>query len=103
MMIVTLFVNCEGLVRLPLARRARGLDYPWSDMDIDPQVRQNAAALRGHEYAFALVRAGLEYARARHLRVVPIRPTVRIYLKCHPEYLSLVGDKWKGAIERGTE
>ncbi len=56
--------------------------------------------LRGRKYAEALVRAGLEYARSEHLRVVPICPYVRAYLTRHPEYASLVDEQWRAALER---
>jgi len=50
--------------------------------------------IQGHHYADALARAGLEYARREHLRVVPICPFVRSFLTRHPEYLSLIDEHW---------
>jgi predicted GNAT family acetyltransferase len=50
--------------------------------------------IRGHRYSDDLARAGLEYARREHLRVVPICPVVRTFLTHHPEYLPLVDEHW---------
>lgn len=46
--------------------------------------------LEGRGYGAALARAALEYAREKHLRVVPRCPFVRSYLERHPEYADLV-------------
>jgi predicted GNAT family acetyltransferase len=46
--------------------------------------------LEGHGIGSRLARAALEYARAHGLRVVPVCPFVRAYLKQHPEYLDVV-------------
>src|SRR5678815_2644317 len=46
-------------------------------------------ALEGRGYGGALARAALEYARDKHLRVVPRCPFVRAYLERHPEYADL--------------
>jgi uncharacterized protein len=46
--------------------------------------------LEGRGYASRLAHAALERARREHLRVAPICPFVRAYLKRHPEYASLV-------------
>ena len=54
--------------------------------------------LRGHRYAEVLVRAGLEYARSEHLRVVPFCPFVRAFLARHPEYEPLVDEHGKAAL-----
>jgi predicted GNAT family acetyltransferase len=47
-------------------------------------------ALQGRSYASTLARTALEYAKREHLRVVPVCPFVRAYLRRHPEYASLV-------------
>jgi predicted GNAT family acetyltransferase len=46
-------------------------------------------ALEGRGYGGALARTALEYAREKHLRVVPRCPFVRSYLERHPEYAEL--------------
>jgi len=46
--------------------------------------------LRGHGVANDLAQAGLEYARAEHLTVVPNCPFVAAYIRRHPGYQSLV-------------
>lgn len=48
------------------------------------------AALGGRGIAGALAKAGLEYARANGLRVIPSCPFVKSYLERHPEYQDLV-------------
>jgi predicted GNAT family acetyltransferase len=48
------------------------------------------AAFRGHGVADTLAHAGLEYARAQHLTVVPLCPFVAAYIQRHPEYQELV-------------
>jgi predicted GNAT family acetyltransferase len=49
-----------------------------------------APELEGKGYAGMLVRAALEFARARTLRVIPLCPFVRAYIARHPEYADLV-------------
>lgn len=44
----------------------------------------------GQGIAGALVRAALDDARGRGLRVIPTCPFVRTYVQRHPEYASLV-------------
>jgi predicted GNAT family acetyltransferase len=46
--------------------------------------------LEGRGLGGALARAGLEYARANGLGVIPVCPFVIRYLSRHPEYQSLV-------------
>lgn len=41
-----------------------------------------------------LVRHGLEYARAHHLRAVPICPFVKYYVNRHPEFADVVAGSW---------
>ncbi len=49
-----------------------------------------ATALEGQGLASRLVRGALDDIRARGLRVVPICPFVRGYVRRHPEYEDLV-------------
>ena len=56
-------------------------------------------AIQGHRYSDVLARAGLEYAKAGQLRVVPICPVVRTFLTHHPEYLPLVDEHWIPILE----
>jgi predicted GNAT family acetyltransferase len=48
------------------------------------------AALQGRGLADRLAHAGLEFARAHGLRVIPACPFVAAYIGRHPEYHSLV-------------
>lgn len=41
-------------------------------------------SMRGHHVGETLVKAGLEYARQHHLRVVAVCPFVRAYFRRHP-------------------
>ena len=47
-------------------------------------------AFRGQGIAQKLAHAGLEYAKAERLGVVPYCPFVQSYLRKHPEYQALV-------------
>jgi predicted GNAT family acetyltransferase len=49
-------------------------------------------AFQGKGIAGRLAKAGLEYARARGLRVVPKCPFVKAYIEKHTEFQSLVID-----------
>ena len=49
-------------------------------------------AFEGQGLAGRLVAGALDDIRARGLRVVPICPYVRAYLRRHPEYADLVAD-----------
>lgn len=46
--------------------------------------------LEGRGVGASLARAGLEWARAHELRVVPVCPFVAAYIGRHPEYVDLV-------------
>jgi predicted GNAT family acetyltransferase len=48
------------------------------------------AALEGRGIGSALAKAGLEYARANNLEVVPLCSFVRSYIERKPEYQDLV-------------
>lgn len=48
------------------------------------------AELQHRGIADALAHAGLEFARAQHLAVIPRCPFVAAYIRRHPEYRSLV-------------
>jgi predicted GNAT family acetyltransferase len=47
-------------------------------------------AFEGHGFASRLVAGALNDIRAQGLRVVPVCPFVRSYLRDHPEYADLV-------------
>jgi uncharacterized protein len=47
-------------------------------------------ALEGRGIASRLARAGLDYARARGLKVVPLCSFIAGYVRKHPEYQDLV-------------
>lgn len=49
--------------------------------------------LEGQGIGSALAKTGLEYARVHHLKVVPLCPFVRSYIKRHTEYQDLVENK----------
>ena len=51
------------------------------------------AALQGRGLGTALVKAGLDYAAANSLRVVPQCPFVAEFLSAHPQYQQLVAAK----------
>jgi hypothetical protein len=46
--------------------------------------------IEGHGIAAKLTRAALDFARANHLRVVPLCPYVSSFLRKHREYQDLV-------------
>jgi uncharacterized protein len=48
------------------------------------------AAMEGKGIGGQLAKAALEYAREKHLKVVPRCPFVTSYLKRHPEYQDVV-------------
>lgn len=51
-------------------------------------------ALEGRGYASVLARAALDQAKAKGLKVVPMCPFVRAYLRRHHEYDSIVQQSW---------
>jgi predicted GNAT family acetyltransferase len=48
------------------------------------------SALEGQGIGSRLARAGLEYARAQGLKVVPLCSFIAAYIRKHPEYQDLV-------------
>lgn len=46
--------------------------------------------LEGKGIASLLAKTGLEYAKAHHLKVMPLCPYVAGYMKRHPEYQELL-------------
>lgn len=56
------------------------------------------AALEGRGIGGALARAGLEFARANDLQVVPLCPFVRSYIERKPEYQPLVSATTSGGF-----
>ena len=51
------------------------------------------SALRGRGIAAKVVKAGLEHARANHLKIVPRCWYVAEYIGQHPEYADLVASR----------
>jgi predicted GNAT family acetyltransferase len=59
--------------------------------------------LEGRGLAGKLVRTALDFARANHLRVVPVCPYVASFLRKHPEYQDLVSaDDLQRILSRST-
>ena len=48
---------------------------------------------RGHGLAAVITKAGLEYARAKSLRVIPMCSYVAAYIRRNPEYIELTRPK----------
>ena len=44
---------------------------------------------RGHGVAGKITQAGLEYAKTKSLRVIPMCSYVAAYIRSHPEYIEL--------------
>jgi predicted GNAT family acetyltransferase len=53
----------------------------------------------GQGLGTALIKAGLAAARERHLKVIPICPFFRAYLKKHPEEQDIVDPAHRNLIE----
>jgi uncharacterized protein len=56
------------------------------------------AELEGRGIGGKLAKAGLEFARAENLKVVPSCPFVAAYIRRHPEYLDLVMEKYRKSV-----
>ncbi len=50
-------------------------------------------AVEGQGIGSRLARAGLDFAREQHLRVVPVCSFIAAYISKHPEYQELVENK----------
>jgi predicted GNAT family acetyltransferase len=57
--------------------------------------------LEGQGIGSELAKAGLEFARASSLKVVPLCPFVVAYIRRHPEYLELVQEKYRSRVTAG--
>lgn len=79
------FIRVGGERAVLEYRRAPGTIY-FVHTEVPP-------ALRHHGLADVLAHAGLEYARAEHLAVVPLCPFVAAYIEHHPAYQPLVKTK----------
>jgi hypothetical protein len=60
-------------------------------------------ALEDQGIAGKLVAAALDFARAAHLRVIPLCPYVSDFISKHPEYLDLVSEKDRAQILEHAE
>ena len=66
------------------------LEYQTDGKRIELVHTEVPPEAEGKGIAGALVRAALDDARGRGLRVIPTCPFVRTYIQRHPEYASLV-------------
>jgi len=57
--------------------------------------------LEGQGLASKLARAGLDFARAKGLQVIPLCPFVAAYIQRHPEYLDLVPPERRAELLAG--
>jgi predicted GNAT family acetyltransferase len=69
------------------------LDYQLAEGKIIFTHTGVPAAVEGQGIGSSLARAGLEYARAHGLKVVPLCSFVAAYIRRHPEYQDLVQQK----------
>ena len=69
----------QGILRYQIQRETIWL--------LHVQVPQEA---QGHGVASSLTRAALELAKERGLKVVPVCSFIATYVRCHPEYSTLV-------------
>jgi predicted GNAT family acetyltransferase len=74
------------------------LDYQRTGNEILFTHTGVPSALEGRGIGSALARAGLEYARAEGLTVVPLCPFVRSYIDRKPEYQPLVKQASSGGF-----
>jgi predicted GNAT family acetyltransferase len=96
-------VNNAGGSRFELTAEGHTavLDYVLAGSRLRLMHTEVPPELRGRKYAEVLARAGLEYARSNDLKVVPFCPFVRAFLQRHPEYESVLDERWKAMIEGG--
>jgi uncharacterized protein len=66
------------------------LEYRLAERKIVLIHTEVPEALSGQGIGSQLARAGLDYARAQGLKVVPVCPFVAGYIQKHPEYQDLV-------------
>lgn len=69
--------------------RTAFLNYRIEGSQITFTHTEVPSALQGRGLGVALVKAGLDYAAANHLRVVPQCPFVAEFLSKHPQYQRL--------------
>ena len=69
------------------------LEYRRSGKILDFVHTFVPAAFRGRGLAQKVVRAGLSYARANGLRVIPSCPFVATYIRRHPEDQDLISNR----------
>src|SRR4051812_20958807 len=81
-----------GVFRVELDGKRAELAYQERPGRITFMHTEVPPAFQGHGIAGKLAQAGLEYAKARKLLVVPKCPFVQAYITKHPEYQSLVAD-----------
>ena len=76
----------DGVAVLQYRRRAATIYFVHTEVPSELQHRG---------IADALAHAGLEFARADHLAVVPLCPFVAAYIRRHPSYGALVEPSWR--------
>ena len=67
------------------------LTYSESDGKLYLLHTEVPEAMEGHGIGSALVRASMEYAREKQVKVVPFCPFAREWLHRHPDYQEMVG------------
>ncbi len=75
----------QGQFEITVENQTALLQYRRSGESIRLIHTEVPEALRGRGLANQLVRAALDYAHFNRLKVVPICPFVKAYLKKHPE------------------
>ena len=75
---------------MSIGDQAATLDYRRTPQEIVFTHTKTPNELEGRGIGSKLVRAGLEFAREEHLRVVPQCPFVAWYIREHPEYAELL-------------
>jgi len=80
-------VNVQGQVSFVSYQRS-----PGRIVYVHTEVPQNLA---GNRIGSRLANTALEFARLRHLSVVPVCPFVAAYIRKHTEYLELVPEHFR--------